>query len=480
MATGALPTAPTMIGTDPDAQKEYFDALNQALKALEGRQETNWWNVAAGFAKPTRSGSFGESLGNVAETLGKQQEEQEARAPAIAQMRAALAGQKFQVTKQTNALNALGQAIGSKGTDPIQTLSQMNPYDPGLMQRLSNVYPIVAQDKDTAGIVDKMFDQNVKMQDLIVKQRQAGASDAELLMKYGNAIKPLLIGQTTAPVIAPSQKTGVPGGPVSAPRPQVIDPNAAVVGTPTQTSGTTADDLAERNEFGVSTQNPAANLPPAAQIELNQKQIIARQDDDRKQWEPARKAIFEYTPQTYNTSKDDMAELLMLAKRSPEALGVLKQNPGFLQTALNLADQGISIGKFGSIAIPLDKTILAGLDTDKQADAARMAQILARQFFLSAKADKASIPGSVSNYEEKLLQAPLASMADLPKVVEGYARRQLVLNEQRRELYNSLHAYDKKLPIGGLYGPYFSNDNPVYNEINERYSKFYQQLGAPR
>ena len=73
MATGAL----TMIGTDPDAQKEYFDALNQALKALEGRQATNWWNVAAGFAKPTRSGSFGESLGNVAENLGKQQEEQE-------------------------------------------------------------------------------------------------------------------------------------------------------------------------------------------------------------------------------------------------------------------------------------------------------------------------------------------------------------------------------------------------------------------
>ena len=117
MATaGALPT---MIGTDPTAQKEYFDALNDALKALEGRQATNWFNVAGAFLNPGRTGSFGESLGNAATAVGKQQEEQEARALPIAQMRAQIAGQKFQTQQEVQAQNILMNSLGGQSIGDI-------------------------------------------------------------------------------------------------------------------------------------------------------------------------------------------------------------------------------------------------------------------------------------------------------------------------------------------------------------------------
>lgn len=200
MATGALPTAPTMIGTDPDSQKEYFDALNQALKALEGRQGTNWWNVAAGFAKPTRSGSFGESLGNVAETLGKQQEEQEARAPAIAQMRAALAGQKFQTAQEVGAQNILLNALGGQNLGEVAqqfATPEGAIADPSLVMRLARAQQLTPSGTRAAEQLKGLIDTQMKMLDFGIKSNtltndQIKTYNEGLKTQFQTGITPIL------------------------------------------------------------------------------------------------------------------------------------------------------------------------------------------------------------------------------------------------------------------------------------------------
>ena len=124
-ATGALPTVAPGMGADPTASQEYIDAINKQLAALEGRQTPNLMQIASAFMNPGRTGNFGEALGNAMGVIGKQQEEQEARAPAIAQMRAALAGQKFKMSQQSEAMKYLNQMAGGNPNITEEDLPQI-------------------------------------------------------------------------------------------------------------------------------------------------------------------------------------------------------------------------------------------------------------------------------------------------------------------------------------------------------------------
>ena len=83
------------------SQAEYNKALQTAADSLSQRTPTNMFSVGAQFLKPTMTGSFGESLGNVAGEVGRQQEQERLNAPAIAQMRAQIAKQQMDTTKGT-------------------------------------------------------------------------------------------------------------------------------------------------------------------------------------------------------------------------------------------------------------------------------------------------------------------------------------------------------------------------------------------
>lgn len=100
--------------TDTPEYLKYQEALNQSLKALENRTspQTNLFNIAAGFLKPTKTGSFGESLGNVNELMGKEKEREQQEALPIAQMRAQLAGQQYQVAQEAKDRGVLASAMG--------------------------------------------------------------------------------------------------------------------------------------------------------------------------------------------------------------------------------------------------------------------------------------------------------------------------------------------------------------------------------
>lgn len=196
MATGAFPAIQSGASLDPEYQKEYFDALNQSLKSLEKRQEPNLFNVAGAFLNPGRTGSFGEALGNAASVVGKQQEEQEARAPAIAQMRAALAGQKYQIAQEARGMGMLAKAAGVPDESQISNVEMT----PDKMQRLMAITPYLTG--KPLEMAKTMFGQNKDMLDLLIKQGELKNNQTKTTFETGVA-PPVGTEPTTGGITVP-------------------------------------------------------------------------------------------------------------------------------------------------------------------------------------------------------------------------------------------------------------------------------------
>ena len=171
MATiGALPAAPAGIGTDPEAQQAYVDALSKVADSLENRGGTNWFNIAQGFLTPGRTGSFGEAAGNAAGAIGKDIEREKELAPSLAMMRAQIAGQKYTMQNDAKALALMGQTIGVEPNQVPEALSSGN-LNPAQAAKLQSIYPIVASLSPARGEIVK---------NMIGFQNEAAKASSEL------------------------------------------------------------------------------------------------------------------------------------------------------------------------------------------------------------------------------------------------------------------------------------------------------------
>ena len=102
MATKA-PDFTSVIGSD--AMQEYLDAQKNAREKFEERSNNRLFDptylaMAQGFLAPTKTGSFGESLGNVAAAVGPAQSAEEKRIMEMAKMRLEMAQQGVQTEIQ--------------------------------------------------------------------------------------------------------------------------------------------------------------------------------------------------------------------------------------------------------------------------------------------------------------------------------------------------------------------------------------------
>ena len=239
--TGALPSStPFMIGGDDQAKTEYFDAIQKTLAALEARtqQGPNLFQVGAAFLDPGRTGNFGEALGRASGVVAAQQEKQnEAQLP-IAQMRAQLAGQKYEVENQGKALQLLSSTLGVAPAQVEAALASGN-VTPDVAAKLAKIYPIVAQLSPKVGEIVKgtftmqneigklnldrerfVAEQDQRKVTNAVKDRELGMNEADLIAKYGSGIVELMPGGKRlgdVPKPAPAPTTAMPGAPAAMP-----------------------------------------------------------------------------------------------------------------------------------------------------------------------------------------------------------------------------------------------------------------------
>jgi murein DD-endopeptidase MepM/ murein hydrolase activator NlpD len=235
--TGALPTLPSAIGADTEAQKEYTDAISKVLSSLQDRNQVNLFNVAGAFLDPGRTGNVGEALGRASMSVGRDVEAMRASEPSIAMMRAQLAGQKYEIGNQGKALNLLADTFGmtpqatsqaiSTGNLPSSMVSKLTPE---IYTTVSLLYPKLGETLKNA------FGMDVERQKLINETDKGSTDAAKLVIENGPGVIPLLPKRFTgnlqgqqAPAAGPALNFKPPvDGPMTSPfgmRKDPVDPS---------------------------------------------------------------------------------------------------------------------------------------------------------------------------------------------------------------------------------------------------------------
>jgi hypothetical protein len=506
---------PSFLGADGDAQKEYFAALNKALTSLESRQGVNLFNVAGALFNPGRTGQAFEAIGNAASAAGRDIERDEARAPAIAQMRAQLAGQKYEVGKQAKALGILAQAFpGTGGGGPMEALQGGNLFDPGFTQRLMSIYPTVAQDPKTGTIVKEMIDQGFKLQSHILEQRKANVPEAELYIKHGPNVLPLLspefkksagLGGGITPARPAPTGTANPNLSSGPAIPQPLPEGVVPIGDPTNKPPEQIEEERARQDTPaapVSTTTPAATQPPARTdgyvrvdgsfapfppnasiqmqatlLEANEKTIQAaaqaKVDQGNKYWNTQKDTAYDAgNPQSISRQKNDLNILGKAAIEKPEIYGVLAKS-GFFDALANALNTGAQT-PWGTFSLPVEQFVSQlKLEEPDYALKVSVAKSAARIFFDNAQLAK-SVLGRFTDQDARLAQAPLAQMTDPALTILHWVGESKLGVLNKEAVYKALNSWEDKNP-GVSPRKFFAPGNSEFQRILNDYDN---QLAA--
>jgi len=513
--TGALPSStPFLIGGDDRAKTEYFDAIQKTLAALEARtqQGPNWFQVGAALLDPGRTGNFGEAAGRAAGVIGAQQERQnEAQLP-IAQMRAQLAGQKYEVENQGKALQLLSSTLGVAPAQVEAALASGN-VTPDVAAKLAQIYPMVAQLSPKVGeIVKGTFTMQNEMgklqldrdkfkqeqdQRLItnaLEDRKLGMTEADLIAKYGDAVVAIMPGgqrfagsKPQAPVVQPpAPAAAMPGAPAAMPGaapsaipgapapPPVVMPLVAQQ----QAGQPPAPAVMAQPAMPAPGQVPRANdlggMPLQSQAEI-QKQRVQEAD---KSFNAKRDEILNYTPQLLESSNTNLKQLNEIATRKPQIFAMM-QNEGLLSGLMTAAQEGIQAqaGQYNvRVGLPVKEFLQrVKLSPEDQQAVRDVSRILGTEFLSNVKANKGLLGVNPTDNDARLLQAPMASIDDSSRAVQLWARQQLLLNKQREALYGAYDGYTSKAGPAASPRQFFSPGS-VYEKINKDYADYRMQL----
>jgi hypothetical protein len=145
-AMGADSEAYKAAKAEVDAARE---AMKSALQDRKGRIDPTFLALAQGFLAPTRTGSFGESLGTAAGAFGKAQEAEVDRNAQLAKMRYELS---LKAVDEEKEAARLGLSVVSKLTPQMtayQKQVQSEGIDPRSPAGINRVKELLAVDKAT-------------------------------------------------------------------------------------------------------------------------------------------------------------------------------------------------------------------------------------------------------------------------------------------------------------------------------------------
>ena len=234
------------------------------MSAFENRSQIPWFKMAAAFADPGRSGSFGEAFGKAMGTIGQAQEEDRARALPIAQMRAQLAGQQLQMSKEEQAFKLAANQLGFGSPQQLQqslmsgagAVGLGNKFTPELYFIISKLDPKLAEAiKNSAGM-------DIERTKVINEGIKTGIELSKLYKIHGkDAVDYALSSQGINPS-AGSGQSAPPAGQSTAPttRPQTITTAAGEVPVGTDGVPTTAIRDSSGNVVDIgTTEDPKVN-----------------------------------------------------------------------------------------------------------------------------------------------------------------------------------------------------------------------------
>jgi hypothetical protein len=419
LPTAAIPTLPTGIGAaSPDIQKQYSESVDKVLAALENRGSSiPWFKISAALADPGRTGSAAEGFGRAMGVLGQQRELEEQQALPIAQMRAQLVGQKYQMQKEQDSNKALLNAIGGGNVgDIMQSISSPEGAfgNPQLYQALVRAQILAQPGTEAAAKIDRLLKTQQEMLELGIKQGTLSTQQVESVYKYG--AKPGNTSGTFAPNrpattsgINPNLTSGpaifqpIPAGSGAAEPPRTD--GTVPIGTP---SGKTPEEIEEQRgradtppakESVASTAGGYTKLSdtqyqlasgrvmsfpagtPQEKIDKDMSAFAAEEQKtyeeslrnmgkaEMESWSKKRAALIDANPNQLATQIGDLTNTIkilsnpkfervvgLLQQKDPNADGtVMGSIINGIRSLAAGAQEGLKIGNYGSISAPVEE-----------------------------------------------------------------------------------------------------------------------------
>jgi len=287
-------------------------------------------------------------------------------------------------------------------------------------------------------------------------------------------------------------KTAVAPAPavVPAPAPAVKPATAAPAAGLTVTAGARFDPSLSIPNFA---QLPAATqralLQDAAKAGLNVGEAAAKANIDlekgnaaaqNKTWNDKLTALGRFSPQVNSAAINNLQFLRTLAN-SPDGnavFGVLQARDfntvveRAAKAAGQVIEQGVGIGHFGHVNVPVDDIVRnLNLNDNQKVLASRALNAIAEETVANLSLNREAIGGRLSNYEDKQLSAAITNMNNIPEAIYYWAGKRLVQHGNDAQINNLWSSWDKAHPNESVKNPgaFFRDEKSGYEEQNKKY-----------
>ena len=456
--------APSASERAAQERRAILNSLQTALAAAPtsskgmSEQERNF-RLAAAFAKPTRFGSFGESLGNAAESLAdiesiKRAEQKDIAAQELARLQSkmGLAQQQYELSREEEMRGMLKNYL-NKGRQTISEAASGASDASGMGVPDDIAQLILSQPTEKAiGTLIEIAKESNKPSDLI--------RGVNFLVKSGSLTREEgdgIIKQNLTPKF------------------EVMDVQVPELGGTVQMSSEEARKYTKNGELPARlsgkaepTAAPAAAAPvkPVKTKEQMAAEEAALKEQAKKDIEQGDVLLSQksFADQQIQAAK----EISALAKKNPKAFGLIA-DPTLGNAIATIIDKGVSTpwGNVGvSIEEPLAKMKLTGPEAQARQAALRpitMIEVGYRKMFLKGE-------GAVSNMEGELVKYIGPQMSDKPQVVQMKAGMVQIGAEKQKAIVDAFEKYKEKNPAAG---PRSFYQTPTYKNIVNTYENRY-------
>lgn len=456
-------------GEDPAAalaRQKYIEAQQKMIEALESRDQIidpRYLAMARGFLQPTKSGRFGESLGNVMEAYGTAEEAERKRNFDLAKMKAEMAAQEVSGYQQATAMKEFNRLIGGQpeatqgagapagAQAGAPSGAQAGaPEGAGSAAGLSKITPqAIARLKLINSDYGKIVEDMVKFDQDRYLISQNGTVFDKLRGTYLEAVPP---GQTQSEFELPGlgKFLMTPGEYSTATRSRakaasegwredwdrqflegtnpdsIMQPGAPGKPRDAGAPATAPGGMKRKTTTESALEREAASATAKARAEADEKsrQEALQKGDTAFQRRQAAEAVIE----------------LSKAPGMDQALAVFEK-PGFIPAVGRLVEDGLSLGRGFGVSVPQIRDVftankiqlpkLAG-ETSEQYDQ-RVNKVLDNLSLLSSRFAEISFgfrsmaqgQGSISNFEQLIFSSMGPTVRDRPRVVQAKAQHMI-------------------------------------------------------